>query len=134
MKELTLKSAFGFVAAIWVAFGALLQTLLILMALDVLTGLLAGYVAKALSSNVSFRGIAKKAVILCVVAAVHVIARVLGAEYGFDVNLGGWVAAGFCIHELLSIVENSARAGVWLPKPLVEAIEKLKARETPPAQ
>lgn len=128
MRELTFKSIAGFVVSLWAAFGILLQTLLMLMALDVLTGLLAGYATKALSSAVAFRGITKKAIILCVVAAVHAIARGAGAAYGFDVNLGGWVAAGFCIHEFLSIAENSGKAGVKLPKPLLDALEKLKSK------
>lgn len=129
MKKLTFESAIGILTGIWFAIGVLLQTLLMLMALDMVTGLLAAYVSKTLSSAVTFRGIVKKAVILCVVVAVFCIARGLGAQYAIDVNLGGWVAAGFCVHEFLSIIENSGKAGVKLPKPLLDALDKLKSKE-----
>ena len=67
-----IKSAAAIVAAMWGGFGPLLQALIVLMAVDITTGFLAGFVTRQLNSDVSFRGMAKKAIILLIVATATV--------------------------------------------------------------
>lgn len=128
-KPLLLKTVLGGLVAFWAGLSVVIQTLLVLMALDITTGLLAAWVSKTVARTVAFRGMCRKAGALCVVGAAHVVSRGLGAAYSLQADLGTWVAAGFCIHELLSIVENAARAGVTIPGPLMRALEKLKSKE-----
>lgn len=121
-----LKTLGGFLSWLWLACGVILQTLLILMTLDVVTGLLAAFIEKTVSSAASFRGLARKAIVLCIVAASHAFSRGMGHTYGVDLNLCAWISGAFCIHEFLSIIENAGRAGLEIPKPLTDALEKLK--------
>jgi phage-related holin len=58
-----IKVAAASIAAVWGGLTPLVQLLLILMALDVVTGFLAGFVSKELSSECSFAGMAKKAIV-----------------------------------------------------------------------
>lgn len=97
-----------------------------LMVVDFITGIAAAACAtKTINSNTGFRGIVKKSIMLLLVAAAWISAAILPVE----IPLGGMVAGAFCINELISIVENAARAGISIPKPLAEALEKLKASQ-----
>ncbi len=118
------KVAVGGAAAIWGGITPMIQLLLILMILDIATGLLAGFVTKELSSDVSFRGVAKKAIVLLVVAA-----AVFG-EPTTGLPLGQVVAGFYAAHELLSILENSGRAGLPVPTILQDALKKLSPQDT----
>lgn len=130
------KIAAAVIIGVWGAQPVLFQLLIGLMALDFATGLLAGFVTRSLSSDVSGRGIAKKAIVLLVVAA----GWLLEPPTGFPI---GQVVAGFyAVHEGLSILENTARAGLPVPQELRAALQKLapetpetsRAPETPAAQ
>ena len=119
-----LKSAAAIVAAVWGGFSPLLQALIVLMGVDIATGFLAGFVTKQLNSDVSFRGMAKKAIVLLIVAT----AIVVGSCSGVDV-LGDAVTGFFLAHEALSVVENAAKAGVPTPQVLRDALAKLSPDE-----
>lgn len=106
------------VAAPWVAvFG-------ILAILDVLTGLVAAFVAKQVNSTASFKGMAKKMTMVLVIATF----AVLDALFPGPV-LAQIAAAAFIFVEALSIVENAGRLGVPIPKALMDALSKLKDQE-----
>ena len=101
----------------------LMYALIALMALDYLTGVLVAVAQKELSSKVGFKGIAKKVIILALVAVGHILdTHVLG---------GGAVcrsaASGFYIaNEGISILENAAELGLPLPKKLVDVLKQLR--------
>ncbi len=120
----TIKSVAAVAAAVWGGFSPLLQALIILMAVDIATGFLAGFVTKRLNSDVSFRGMAKKAIVLLIVT----MATVVGSSSGVDM-LDDAVIGFFIAHEALSVVENAAKAGVPTPKVLRDALEKLSPSE-----
>jgi phage-related holin len=63
------KAGGAAIAALWLGLAPVSQILLVLMALDIATGLFAAYVRQGLDSMVSGRGIAKKAIELLIVAA-----------------------------------------------------------------
>ena len=119
-----LKSAAAIVAAVWGGFSPLLQALIVLMAVDIATGFLAGFVTRQLSSNVSFRGMAKKAIMLLIV----VTATAVGNSSGVDV-LDDAVIGFFLAHETLSVIENAAKAGVPTPQVLRDALAKLSPEQ-----
>lgn len=110
----------------------LLYTLFIFMAMDYVTGLiLAGFFKKSpksktgrLSSDICFKGLIRKALILIVVIMGHLIDKILGS----NVIRTGVIIAFIC-NESLSLVENLGLMGVYIPKPLQRAIEILKKKE-----
>lgn len=116
----------AFLAGLWGGFHPLLQTLLILILLDLASGLLYAWSTGAVSSDASYRGMAKKAMMLLLVGAAH--AYNATQPLGFDAAAA--VAGFFCATELISITENAGRLGVPLPRVLARAIEKLKGQMT----
>lgn len=115
----SIKVAAGAVAALWGGLEAMVQLLIALMILDIATGLLAGYISKELSSDVSFRGMAKKAIALLLVAGGQLLEPTVGLP------LSEAIAGFYAMHELLSVLENAARAGLPVPQILKDALAKL---------
>lgn len=98
--------------------------LLALMTLDIITGTLAGWVAGKMSSNVSFKGHARKGIIICILGAARLMEFIIpGAPF---LLLG---TLGFCAYEVWSIVENAGRAGVPMPPKLRRAFEVFREQE-----
>lgn len=125
-----LQTLSAFICAIcgflWGELDGLFYALIAFISLDYITGLAVACVNKNLSSEVGFKGIAKKMFILIIVAIGHMLdAQVLG---------GGSVcrsaAIGFYLaNEGISILENAGNLGLPLPKKLVEILEQLKDKE-----
>ena len=110
----------AFLAGLWAAMNPLVQALIVLMVLDIATGVLSGYVARKLNSDVSFRGVTKKVLILLAVAT----AGVVGPHIG-DLPLAQVVAGFYVMNEGLSILENLAEAGLPIPEVLQKALAKV---------
>ncbi len=121
-----LKAALAFALAFLVGLHPVVQVLLALMGLDVLTGLIVGFVEKKLSTKVSFRGLAKKAVILILVGAGEIVSHPLGIP-----ELGALIAGFYAASEGLSIVENAVVLGLPVPKVLRDALAKLSPEKFP---
>lgn len=107
-----------------------LSTLVICMAVDFLTGLIAAWMCKSektdsggLSSAVGFKGIAKKVMILLLVLIAHRIDLVLGISY---IKTAATIA--FIVNETISIVENAGLIGVPMPAIFKKAIDLLKGK------
>lgn len=97
------------------------EALLMLMALDYATGLVAATVAGNLDSHKGFRGILKKVCILVIVSVAHF----LDVAAGQDVFRMAVIWFYLC-NEALSILENAAKSGVPLPQGLIKKLEQLK--------
>ena len=102
---------------------ALMKALLIMMALDYLTGLMSAYIEKRLSSEIGFKGIAKKALILILVGAGTALDA--GAP-GLGGALRGAVIGFYLSNEALSIAENAARLGLPVPEKLKRALKQMQ--------
>jgi len=117
---------FGVCGFMWGRLDGLLYALIALMAMDYITGLDVAWLHKELSSEVGFKGIAKKVFILILVAVGHILdTHVLG---------GGSVCRsaviGFYIaNEGISILENAGNIGIPLPKKLIDVLKQLKSKE-----
>ena len=97
-----------------------------LMVLDYITGILCAIVTKTLSSEVGFRGLVKKFVILIVIAVGHLVdAYVIGT--GSAVMSA--VMLFFAANEGISILENAAILGLPIPKKLKDVLEQLKDKD-----
>lgn len=119
----TICAICGFV---WGELNGLFLALISFMVLDYITGLSVAWVKKELSSEVGFKGIFKKVLILVLVGVGNIL----------DVHLlgGGSVCRsaviGFYLaNEGISILENAGNLGLPLPRKLVEVLEQLKSKE-----
>lgn len=117
----TVFAAAGGAVAFWLGgLDKLLIALVVMMGLDYVTGILRAWYSRALSSAMGFRGIAKKVMLLVVVA--FVIEYV--TEGAFPVR--EIVIMFFIANEGLSILENAAALGLPLPQKLREALAQIK--------
>lgn len=106
----------GALFGLWVGLDVAVRVLVLLMALDIVTGLAAAFAARAIDSRTGWRGISRKCVTLGIVAA----AAVLDPHVGVAATQ---VVAGFyAAIELTSLIENAALAGVPVPAGLRDAL------------
>ena len=107
-----------------------LVTLLIFMGVDYVTGVVTAAMGKSkhsetgkLSSTAGWLGLAKKFCVLLMIVVSVRIDILLGMTYIRDA-----VCIGFCVNELLSIVENSSLMGTPYSKPILKAIDVLQKK------
>ena len=105
-------------------FDVALQSLLIVMVVDYLTGIASAIYNKNLSSKIGLKGILKKFSYLCVVALSVVIDNLTG-QSGLIRTL---VIYFFVANDGLSIIENMAEMNVKLPEKLIDALEQIKKK------
>lgn len=101
----------------------LFWALIAFMALDYITGVVVAIIEKRLSSEVGFRGLAKKFLILVFVAVGHIAdAYILG---GTPAAMSA-VMLFYITNEGISIIENAASLGLPVPKKLTSIMEQIK--------
>ena len=100
----------------------LIVALVFFMTVDYATGVVAAYYRHQLSSEVGFKGIFKKIVILCLVSVGHMIdVYVIGS----NAVVMSATAMFYIGNEGLSILENAADLGIPLPPPLIKALKQI---------
>jgi len=105
----------------------LVIALVSLMCIDYITGVIVGAAEHKLNSNISFKGLAKKMVILLVVAAANILdTQVFG---GKESIVRSAVCCLYIGNEGLSVLENAAKLGLPLPKKFKMALEQLKGKD-----
>jgi len=122
--ELAIKAAAAAAAAIWGGLIPLVQLLLTLMVIDIATGVLVAIQKRELSSDVSWRGMTKKALVLLVVAAAAAVETYAAPAVG-NIPLQATVAGFYAATELLSVIENAVAAGLPVPGVLRDVLKKL---------
>jgi len=114
-------------------FDKLLQTLLLLMAVDMISGIICAVVFRCsaktetgrLSSRASLQGFFKKGCcLLLVVVAVHLDALIGTGNLTRDAAI-----VAFCINELISIMENMGQMGIKMPAPIMNALDMFGKKE-----
>ena len=101
----------------------LFWALIAFMALDYITGVVVAIIEKRLSSEVGFRGLTKKFLILVFVAVGHIAdAYILG---GTPAAMSA-VMLFYIANEGISIIENAASLGLPVPKKLTSIMEQIK--------
>ena len=137
MTKTGLLTAIGVIGAVLAKYlggwDVKLNFLLILMAIDFVTGLMVAGIFKkskktetgALSSNVGWRGICKKVMVLLFVLIGHQLDLTLGTN-GFSRAAIIIASAG---NELISITENAGLMGVPVPEAIMNAIDLLKKKK-----
>lgn len=115
-------SLFGFVGG-W---DTILQALVVLMAIDYITGIMAGGSKRSLASTLMFRGLMKKALIILVIVLSVVADNLHGNGAGFFRELVIYFYIGM---EMMSIIENLGTLGVPLPKALTQYLKKFQGEQ-----
>ena len=103
-----------------------LYALIMFVAIDYLTGLMAAYVQKKISSEVGFRGICRKVAIFCLVGVGHVLDTQV-IQNGSVLRTA--VIFFYLSNEGISISENIAIIGLPVPKKLKDVLEQLRDDE-----
>ncbi|WP_404444743.1 phage holin family protein [Sutcliffiella horikoshii] len=107
-------------------FSSLLMFLIMFVVVDYLTGIMAAYVEKRLSSRVGFKGIAQKVFIFALVSIAHVLDTILGTNLIKDITI-----LFYLVNEFISIMENASRIGVPIPNILKKVIDAIKKKTDP---
>ena len=120
----------GFFAALLGGWDSALATLIIFMAMDFTTGLITASMGRSkhsktgrLSSKAGWVGLAKKFCILLMVVVAVRMDIMIGTTYIRDAT-----CIGFCVNELLSIVENTSLMGIPYPDAIKKAIDVLQKK------
>lgn len=113
----------GAASFLWGKADGMIYALLAFVTIDYITGVLVAVARKQLSSEVGARGLAKKGLILAVVAVAHVLdSQMLGGASACRSAVIGYYIA----NEGISILENAGNLGVPLPKRLLKVLEQLR--------
>ena len=100
-----------------------LYALLAFIILDYVTGVTVACINKNLSSEVGFKGIAKKVIILLLVAVGNIVDIYI---LGDGAVCRSTVIGFYLANEGISILENAGNLGIPLPKKLVSVLKQLK--------
>ena len=104
----------------------MLIALIVLMALDYISGVMCAIIDKKLSSAVGFKGVCKKVFILMLVGVAHIIdLHVVGTGSA----LRGAVICFYMSNEGLSLLENAAHVGLPIPDKLKDILAQLHDKE-----
>lgn len=106
----------------WFRAQPLIAVLIIMMILDIVSGMAAAFITKKADSNISRTGAVRKTMVVLLLGMATTI-DILTPE----VPEGKLVALFFIFTEGLSILENVARCGVPLPAVLVESLSRIKS-------
>lgn len=100
----------------------LLIALVFFMVVDYVTGIIKAYYNHELSSEVGFKGIFKKIVILCLVSISHMIDKYV---IGTNAVVMSATTMFYIGNEGISILENAAELGIPLPPALIKALKQI---------
>ena len=127
----SVKAAVGCVVSVVLGLHWTIQLLVVAIGCDILTGLIAAGIARKLDSNTSYVGLAKKGLMLTIVAFAEISSRIanlyIAVPWSGELwTLGAALAGYYCVHESLSIAENLGRSGVPLPQFMMVALVRLR--------
>ena len=114
----------GIAGFLWGSMDGLFLALIAFMAMDLVTGMIVGASEHNLNSEICFRGLCKKIMILLFVALGHLLdTQILGGAESISRST---VIGFYCACEGLSILENGGKLGLPYPKKLKEILAQLK--------
>lgn len=124
--KLIISSIGGFLGLLLGGIDGLLYSLILFVVVDYITGVMCAIDKKELSSEVGFKGIARKIIIFSLVAVANIL----------DVNILGQtgvlrsvVIFFYISNEGISILENASKLGLPIPEKLKSILSQLKERE-----
>ena len=127
-----LGAVFGMIVSFLGGFTYAVKALLTFMTIDYITGIMVAMFFKnstktksgSLQSIAGFKGICKK---VCILFAVGISLKL---DILLNVNfIHHAVTCAYCVNEVISITENLGLMGLYIPKPLKDAIDVLAKKE-----
>lgn len=116
----------GALAFFWGGLDNLLIALIVFAAVDYATGVLAAIIKKKLNSRVGFKGIAKKVLMFLIVGIANIVdVRLIQTGSAFRTA----TIIFYLANEGVSLLENSARCGLPIPKKLKDILTQLHDSE-----
>lgn len=116
----------GAFAFFWGGLDNLLIALIVFAAVDYATGVLAAIIKKRLNSRVGFKGIAKKVLMFLIVGIANIVdVRLIQTGTAFRTA----TIIFYLANEGVSLLENSARCGLPIPKKLKDILTQLHDSE-----
>lgn len=119
--KLVFAAIMGLLSYVFGGLDMLFYALLVCMAADYITGVLAAIYERKLNSTVGYRGILKKVVMLFVVMLAHMIEIAAHMDGIRDLVIGFYIA-----NEGISLLENAGRMNVPVAKNLSAVLEQLR--------
>lgn len=111
----------GLLSWVYGGLDMLLMVLIVCVVIDYVTGIFTAIYTKTLNSQVGFKGILKKVVILLIVGLGSLLGKALGHTSIRDVVIGFYIA-----NEGISILENAGRMDIPVCNKLTKFLEQLK--------
>lgn len=103
----------------------MMTALIVMMTLDYVTGVMCAIADKKLSSEVGFKGICRKVLILMLVGVAHIVdIHVIGSGSA----LRGAVICYYLSNEGVSVLENAGHLGLPIPEKLKDILAQLHNR------
>lgn len=127
-----LRTVMAFVAGVWHRLPGLTQLLIVLMAADLLLGLIIAIRQRKLSARLSFNGITKKVVALLLVGLAAAIQPHVASV--IEIDLIQAASAFYIVPEMISITRNAAILEVPVFtgfKPLMRYFSSIAGEEKP---
>ena len=121
MLKITFAIIFGFIGKQIGGFDALMVTLLTFIAMDYITGVMKAIVNKKVSSEIGYKGIFKKVLIIFMVAVSHELDSIFN-----NTGIRYLVITFYIINEVISIVENASILGLPIPKKIKNTLNTIK--------
>lgn len=116
----------AFVGGLIGGLDSLAYALVLFVAVDYITGIMAGVVEKKISSEVGFKGIFRKVVIFILVSIAHIIdSKILGN--GSAIRTA--VIFFYISNEGISVLENSGRIGLPIPRKIMDILHQLNKED-----
>ena len=116
----------GFVGWFLGGVDGFLYALLVFVVVDYLTGLMAAYIQKKISSEVGFRGICRKVAIFCLVGIAHIL-DVQVIKTGSVLRTA--IVFFYLSNEGISILENITVIGLPVPQKLKDVLEQIREKD-----
>ncbi len=120
-----LKAAAGLIFGFWSTLPVILQTLFWLSLIDAASGVLASSQRRTLCHDKAWTGAKKKAVMWLVIMSGVLMNRVVNVGFDFSLALGIY----FIITEMLSVIRNARRAGLYVPPWVVDRLRALQRED-----
>ena len=112
----------GFLGYFVGGFDSLIKVLLTMIIIDYITGVMCAIAEKKLSSEIGFKGICKKILIIILVGVANALDVYI---IGVGSMLRTAVIFFYTSNEGVSIVENAARLGLPIPQKIKDALKQL---------
>jgi toxin secretion/phage lysis holin len=119
----------GLIVSLFGGWDVMLHTILLFFILDYITGIIKAIYKKELSSEIGFKGIAKKIMIFIVIAVAYSIQNMTGDT----IALREIVIVFFICNEALSILENAAEF-IAVPQQLKDVLLQLRDKNADTAE